>query len=525
MRVRMPGSRRIRSGILAIFCLLIPVVTSGQTPLPPGVEQVLAAPEYKHTLWGLLVVDVATGTTVYELNPDKLFTPASVTKLFSVAAALDGLGADYRFTTPVVQRGEIDAAGELRGDLVLLASGDLSMGGRTLPDGTIAFTNNDHTYANGGDKGELTAPDPLAGLNELARQIAAAGVKRVHGDVLVDDRLFDKETSTGSGPARVNPILINDNLIDLTITPGELGKPAKITVRPATSLIRVDCRLETAAEGTPLATTIRATAPYDLIVGGKIAVGNKPVVRVYEVPNAASFARSLFIEALERAGVTLEASPLVEQGEGALTLPREAYAKLPPVAQLSSPPFSESAKLVLKVSHNLHASTLPMLLASTKNKRTLADGLALQHDFLARVGVDVETISFGGGAGGSQADCVTPRATVQLLQGMRNHPAAQAYRGALPILGVDGTLSETVPVDSPARGKVFAKTGTYYWDNTLNKRYLLTSKALAGYMTTAKNRELAFAVFLNRAHIAKSSDTALAGKALGKICEAIYLEQ
>jgi D-alanyl-D-alanine carboxypeptidase/D-alanyl-D-alanine-endopeptidase (penicillin-binding protein 4) len=509
-------------GLASLWFIPAPPAACAQSALPSAVQQILDAPEYRHSHWGLLVVDLETGESLHELNADKLFAPASVTKLYSVAAALDTLGPSHRFQTPVFRHGNVDAQGTLQGDLVLLASGDLTLGGRTLPDGSIAFTANDHTYANGSEKGQLSSPDPLAGLEDLARQVAAAGIRRIAGDVLVDDRLFDRESSTGSGPVRVSPMLVNDNLIDLTITPTQLGRPAAVAVRPATKLLRVDCRLETAPEGTPLSTTLRATGPHELVLTGKIPVGHRGVLRVHEMPDSTAYARGLFIEALDRAGVAVAASPLAGQPDNALKLTRDAYAQLPQVAVLQSPEFRHAARLCLKVSHNLHASTLPLLLAAHSGKRTLADGLGIQHDVLKRLGVEVDTISFGGGAGGSQADCVTPRATVQLLRAMHRHPAAADYRAALPSLGVDGTLAEVLPAESPAKGQVQAKTGTYFWENTLNRNYLLTSKALAGYMTTAQKRPLVFALFVNRAHIAKASDTAQAGKALARICEALY---
>jgi D-alanyl-D-alanine carboxypeptidase/D-alanyl-D-alanine-endopeptidase (penicillin-binding protein 4) len=507
--------------VCVIACSQFTAVVRASDRLGTEIAAVIHAAEFKHAHWGILVVDAAGGQTVYELNADQLFAPASVTKLFSTAAALETLGADYRFETPVYRRGEVDAAGLLTGDLILLASGDLSFGGRTSADGHIAFTNYDHTYANGNDKGELTDPDPLAGLNELARQVAAAGIRRVKGDVLVDDRLFDKEFGTGSGPHRLTPILINDNLIDLVITPTEPGKPATVTSRPPGARVQIDARVETVPASEPITTTIRAGTGHSIILTGRIPAGHKPLVRVFEVPDAAAHARGLFIEALGRAGVTVDASPLADPPPGALPA-REEVSKLTRVALFTSPPFGESARLILKVSHNLHASTLPLLLAARQGKRTLDDGLHLERDALRRLGVDVDTISFGGGAGGSAADLVTPRATIQLLKTMQTRPDASVYRAALPILGVDGTLSEAVSADSPARGKVLAKTGTYYLDNTMNKRIVLTSKALAGYLTTAGQRELIVALFVNNVHLDKSGDTVRIGKTLGKLCEVIH---
>src|SRR5207248_5812309 len=97
-------------------------------------------------------------------------------------------------------------------------------------------------------------------------------------------------------------------------------------------------------------------------------------------------------------------------------------------------------------------------IAAKHGKRTLAEGLHLQGRILADLGVDVSSISFAGGAGGERADAVTPRATVQLLLAMAKRPEYAAYHAGLPILGVDGTLADAVPADSPARGKVQAKT-------------------------------------------------------------------
>src|SRR5262249_40797117 len=145
--------------------LLLTIAGAGQTPaeekLRADIEQVTNDPHYKTAHWGILIVDLESGQTLYSRNADKLFAPASVTKLYSVAAALDILGADYRFETPVFRRGEPDDQGRLRGDLILKASGDLTMGGRTDGDGHIAFKDHDHVYANGSETAELTEPDPL----------------------------------------------------------------------------------------------------------------------------------------------------------------------------------------------------------------------------------------------------------------------------------------------------------------------------------------------------------------------------
>lgn len=525
--LRLPSRVFVRSGFL-IGTLLVGIQAIGaEEPTPsPGqasttanlvdkINAFIQAPAYKQAHWGLLVLDLKSGESLYEHDADKLFVPASVTKLYSVAAALDALGADYRFETPVYARGEVDASGRLDGDLILVASGDLSLGGRTDEAGHIAYTNADHIY--GGDV-ELTKGDPLAGLNELARQVAAAGVKTVQGDVLIDDRLFDHAEGTGSGPSYLTPIVVNDNLIDLIITPSTAGQPAALECRPASEATQLDARVQTIAADGRTTIDIEPIGNDRIVVRGEIAAGRKPVVRSVDVADAASFARSLLIEALSRAGVRVRASAL-QKNPGDRLPPRENYASLRRVGLLTSPPFSESARLVLKVSHNLHASTLPLLVAAEHGQRTLAEGLRRQHDFLARAGVEVETISFGGGAGGHRADYVTPRATVQLLRYMATRGDSACYRDALPVLGVDGTLAKAVGEKSRARGKVQAKTGTLFWHNAMNDGEILTGKSLAGYLTTSAGRELAFAAFVNNVPGKGPADRERVGRALGELCE------
>jgi D-alanyl-D-alanine carboxypeptidase/D-alanyl-D-alanine-endopeptidase (penicillin-binding protein 4) len=174
------------------------------------------------------------------------------------------------------------------------------------------------------------------------------------------------------------------------------------------------------------------------------------------------------------------------------------------------------------VSHNLYASAMPCLVAASDGKTTVDAGLKIEQKILKELGVDTNAVSFAGGAGGAPADYVSPRATVQLLQGMAKRPEWEAYRAALPVLGVDGTLAEVVKEDSPARGKVSAKTGTLYWYDAANDRYLLKSKALAGTMTTKNGTTLYICLIVNNAPLPTGVTSLREAKVMGKLCEVIY---
>ncbi len=514
----------MRSTLLLLLCLsalvLVPTSPAQADELTDKIQSIITAPEYKGSRWGILAVDLKTKAVVYALNPDMLFAPASVTKLYSCAAALLALGPDRRYQTPVHRRGEVDK-GILKGDLIVVAGGDLTLGGRTTADGKLAFKDHDHIYAGYfSTNTELTDTDPLAGLKELARQVKAAGIVAITGDVLIDDRLFQRERGSGSGPSVVTPIVVNDNLLDLIVTPGEKpGEPATVKVRPETALYSVESKVLTLPWWKTAAISIETSGPGRIRVIGVISANTKPVIRIHSVSDPAQFARGLFIEALRREGIEVKA----DLNMAAAKLPeREDYAQLSHVAGLVSAPLSELLKVTLKVSHNPYASTLPLLIAVKHGKHTLADGMKLQGEVLAKLGVDVQSISLESGAGGGNGDRVSPRVTVQLLTALAARPDFATFESCLPILGVDGTLADVVGKDSPARGKVFAKTGTYTDADLLNQRAYLRSKALGGVMTTASGRKLAFAVFVNDVPLPKGIEPAREGKVLGKICEILY---
>jgi serine-type D-Ala-D-Ala carboxypeptidase/endopeptidase (penicillin-binding protein 4) len=514
-----PWSRLLGLALL-VLCLWTGPLRAADD-LAARIESIITGPDYKHSRWGVLVIDASTQQPVYAHNADMLFAPASVTKLYSCAAALVALGADHRFETPVYRRGEL-ADGQLRGDLILVAHGDLTLGGRTDADGKMVFRDADHTYStwlNG--KTELTDTDPLAGLKALAKQVKDSGIRHIDGDVLIDDRLFAHARGSGSGPDIVTPIVVNDNLLDLVIKPGpEVGAPAGVEVRPQTDFWKVEAQVETGVKNERSAIRVEVVGPHRLKVFGKIAIDARPQVRIHPVEDPAAFARALFIETLRREGVAVLADPL-HPVKAALPTGKE-YADLPRVALLQSPPLSEALKVILKVSHNLYASTLPLLVAVKHGKRTLPEGMRLQRQILADLGVDVGAIALESGAGGGNADRVTPRVTVQLLQALMKRPDFAVYKAALPVLGVDGTLSDAVGKDSPARGKVQAKTGTYGDTDLLNERLLLRAKSLAGIMTTKSGRSLVFAIFVNDVPLPRGVEPSREGKVIGKLCEIIY---
>jgi D-alanyl-D-alanine carboxypeptidase/D-alanyl-D-alanine-endopeptidase (penicillin-binding protein 4) len=493
-----------------------PVAESEGVPagVPEAALEVMKQPQYDNARWSIAVSDLDTGEVLIDLDGDKMAEPASVTKTYSVGAAWLKWGPDHLITTPVKRTGEV-SGGTLDGDLVLVGMGDITLGGRTKPDGTIDYTNLDHNDANPLPGATLTTEDPLAGLDDLAAQVKASGIDTVGGDVVVDDRLFH---GTLAGEP-ISPIVVNQNLIDILVTPGAVGEPAAITMTPAVAPWQVVSQVKTVAEGTDASiSNPESTQPGQITLDGTIAAGSEPVLKVYALEDPATFARTAFIEALGRAGVAVGADPTAANSTVALAT-QDAIAALPSVAEFDSVPLSEQATYILKISYNRGAQTYVCLLAAAAGVDDCSTGISEVGKLWADAGLDIEDASLVDGSG-LNGNFVTPANAVAVQTIMAGRPDAERWKATLPILGVDGSLSD-VQAGSPAAGKVSAKTGTLVGGDELNDRFRLNTKALAGVMETAGGRNLAFAIIMNQGFAAEIDGVFQANDDVGAVAAAI----
>ncbi|MGA8535049.1 MAG: D-alanyl-D-alanine carboxypeptidase [Candidatus Tumulicola sp.] len=227
------------------------------TAVPADIRAVFDKPQYKNSVWGLRVLD---GTRVLvDLNSQRHFFIGSVRKVFSVGQLLNAVGADHTYDTPVYRTGAIDH-GVLHGNLIVVASGDLTMGGRTQPDGTVAVSDWDHNEADSLGNAILTKPNPLAGYATLARAVKAAGITRIAGNVVIDDRLF--KPFLFRGQFNVRPIFVNDDCVDLTIVPGgKVGSLTDVTSRPLSAALKIVNNLHTGGPKTRDTLSVKPTLP------------------------------------------------------------------------------------------------------------------------------------------------------------------------------------------------------------------------------------------------------------------------
>ncbi len=512
-----PGRRVLVMGMLAGFS----VCAWGEVPasVADTIARITAQPRYRHSTWGWSVIERASGAVLLERLSDKLFVPGSIVKTFITATALDSYGTDYRFRTPVYRTGALNR-GVLEGNLVLVAAGDLSLGLRERPDGTLVFHSApeyDHTYANTGLPGPaLVEGDPLAGLDRLARQVRAAGIHEIRSDVVIDDRVFAPFSGWPGG--LISPIWVNENRIDITITPADPGQPAAIDWRPKTAAYTIESAVETVARGRETTLEVDAPKPGVFRLHGRIAAGHGPVLRLGEIAEPAAFARTAFIEALERAGVRVRA-PVTGPNPSHLLPPRDTYRESQRVAEYVSAPLVEVIRLILKVSHGPGADLMACLVAVKAKSRHCEDGLKRAFVLLTGFGVSLDSTFVFDGAGGDERNRTTPAAMTAFLRALAEQPYGAAFRHGLPVLGVDGTLAQTQP-GSPAAGHVQAKTGSRAW-GTPADQILITGLTLVGYAEAKSGRTLVFAVMVRDVPVGSPQDLAAVDADQGAIAAAI----
>lgn len=477
----------VTGGALVLGVLPAAAGTS-DTGVSPQIQAVMDKPQYEHGRWGILSTR-PDGTVTTALDAGQMFIPGSNAKLFTETAVWDRWGPDTRFRTPVhavgARHGKV-----LAGRLVLVGSGDLSLGGRVTKAGGVAWRNFDHADANAVPGAKLTPQNPLKGIKALARQVRESGLRRVR-NVAIDDRLFHSDMDP-----QPTPVMINDNLIDLVITPRRVGRAAKLTYRPHVTTLRVHSQVRTVPASGSTDIKISGSAPGTIRVRGTITAGSDPLVQVAPIADPASFARTAFIQALRRAGVHVVADA---GGTNPAKLPAQRRLdKHNRVAQYVSPPWHDYAKLILKVSLNIGANLGVCLLAVKAGSSDCEAGFAPLRAALAARGVDTTQLVLADGRGGDPADRATPVATVQLLRSWVDEPDFAAFRACLPILGVDGSLAD-VARDFPARGKVFAKTGTMAAADPLNGRLVIQAKALGGFYQDESGQWQSFQVVVDDA--------------------------
>jgi serine-type D-Ala-D-Ala carboxypeptidase/endopeptidase (penicillin-binding protein 4) len=465
-------------------------------------DSALAESHAQKNLWGILIADRDNGETLYELNADKFFTPASNAKIFTTALALSTLGPDFRFHTTLETTGLLGPDGRLTGDLVLVGHGDPDLCNRKFP------------YLEKVER-EGPAEAPLAALVEAA---VAKGLKEVDGDIVADDSYFPYDPypagwSVGdlffTFGAPVSALAFNDNSFSIEVSPTDHeGEAATLRVEPSAAKGSFAHEVNTGpSNGRPDFSVVRQPGPNFILLRGSIPAGHAPIKLDFAMSDPVQVAALALKQTLETHGIKVTGGVRVRHSEPArpfnsanvpagatpntASVPGAPDIDRPPAGKLVladriSPTLLESISVTNKVSQNLHAELFLRTVAREKAGTGSAEaGIWVEQNFLKTIGIADGDIVLSDGSGLSRDDLVTPRAVVQLLRYISQQPWGAGYIATLPIAGVDGTLENRMK-DTVASGRVLAKTGS-----------LEHVRAMSGYATTAGGGHLIFTIFGN----------------------------
>ena len=410
--------------------------------------------------FGVMIVSLSRGDTLFSQNAGEMMQPASTMKLFSTAVALDRFGPEHTFSTDVLRDGVIGPDGTVQGNLYLRADGDPAMSARFFKDANLPMTT-------------------------LARAVAAAGVKKVAGDLVYDATAFDdrripegwKTKYLGAAyAARVSALSLNENLVWVVVSPA--GKVAQVTLEPVTTTIplRSTVRIIGGAGGRIGA---RRASDGGIDVSGTIGSLSGPRRYSLVVDDPAHFTAGALQAGLQNVGVTFGGS--VHAGRTPPTAAKVAAFASPPLSQIVSEMNRESINIVAEL---LFRDAARAVAADGTSSAEI--GLANLRDFLGKkVGADPQAIRVFDGSGLSTLDYLTPRTMIQLLSYAHKGPWSSAYHGSLPVAGESELLRRRMR-GTPAEGNLHAKTGTT--DVVV---------ALGGYVTAKDGEIVAFSFIYN----------------------------
>ncbi|MGQ0540010.1 MAG: D-alanyl-D-alanine carboxypeptidase/D-alanyl-D-alanine endopeptidase [Gemmatimonadaceae bacterium] len=451
-RKRSTKSRRVRSPLL----YTAPV---GSSALSSELSRMLRARTTRGS-WGIAVASLTRGDTLFSYRPDALMVPASVMKLYTTAVAYERLGPRHQLRTEILRTGPMSPDGTVYGDLVLRGGGDPALSWRYM----------------GGDS-------PAAPAELLAAHVAAAGIRRVRGNLIADETAFDARRIplgwpdrylSASYAPRISALSLNENMALVYLTPA--GSRARADLVPPSATMRVINQVRTVAGRR---SRVAATQRDDSTIVVSGTLGRSGGARAYSVmiTHPALFAAGAFRSALAQRGIAIEGDVVVARA------PNDCL----PVATVASLPLAQLAAIMNGESVNHFAELLYHNAARSGDVAGSLDRANFALDSLLTFGAGVApgAVAAADGSGLSTLDRITPRSLAQLLGYAHRATWAADFHASLPVAGRTDLLRRRMR-QTPAAGNLHGKTGT-----------LNDVVSLGGYVRSANGELLAFAFIYN----------------------------
>ncbi len=445
--------------------------------LGAAIDSVINRPQFRRARWGILVEPLSpqqsdrTSTVnqnhaLYRHDAERYFIPASNVKLLTTAAALHQLGSEFRIRTSVY------VSQAVAPNVASAGASSLRVVGRGDP--------------------SLTDVQ----LRELAQQLKRQGVRNVQ-QLVVDDGYFQGDAVNLSWEwedvqadygASVNSLILNQNAVELTLSPQKRGQPLRVSWSDAITAKqwRIENDSVTAEAAAPASVTVTGVLGQPVLrIKGQLAVDAKPESFGLAILDPAEYFLQHFQSVLATEGISVGRASVVS---------KDGTAGERELAAVESPPLSVLLVEINQESNNLYAEALlRSLKASVKrslsagaNSDSADIGLNEMKATLTALGVNPESYVLADGSGLSRKNLVSPEAIAQTLKLMAQTPQASVYRASLPTAGVTGSLQHRF-LNTTAQGNLQAKTGT-----------LSGVSALSGYLDVPGYQPLVVSIMVNQ---------------------------
>jgi len=430
------------------------------------VESVIEENTLRGASWSISFFSLRGDSLMYEYDGARLLIPASLTKLFVTAAALDALGADFQFETPCFRDGPILDTGELRGNLIVQAGGD--------PTPEVKSSR------------YFRAP----ALRAWADSLKDRGVHSISGNLVLRVWPYRLESAAagwevGDVNAGFAPALdgfgFNNNVCHLGVFPAEsLGGPARFVRDPGYAPLHVRSSVTTKnGDSPPWIEMWSLPRDTSVAVIGEIPLHDDGEFLWVPMHDPALYFGCALRDALQQRGISIAGGIIVDRDISVSPTGEPLYVH-------RSPLLKQIISLINKDSDNYSTeyllSAVGVAVTGSPERR---HGLKAVEKFASRCGIQSREISLEDGSGLTRRNVVSAQAVTKLLRAMHRHPESEVFRASLSQSGVDGTLSYRLSTESSAR-RVFGKTGS-----------MTRVSGVAGYAETACGDTVAFAVLCN----------------------------
>jgi serine-type D-Ala-D-Ala carboxypeptidase/endopeptidase (penicillin-binding protein 4) len=443
-------------------------VTSKKSRLQESVLKVAGDNALAHGSLGFYALKVNSGEVIAANNPNQSLIPASTMKAVTTAAALKNFGSKHRFSTFIAHDGEIDAEGNLNGNLYIIGGGDPTIGSEFFYD----------------------KKSKLSFLNDWQNAVSAAGIKTVKGSIIADDRIFSGESVPegwawgdmgnyyGAGPSGLN---IFDNTYEIEFSTGRAGEKAKVKrINPTIPYLELVNEVKGAETTGDNSCIYGSPNSLQRIIRGTIPSNKLSFIVKGSIPDPPLLAAVTFEAHLRSQGI--------EVSGGALTISKAVLQPSPikNILEFKSPPLDSIVYWINIKSLNPYAEILlnHIGLQKLKSGDTNSGAKALL-DFWSSQGIDTKGMFITDGSGLSRSNGVTTKQLAEIMQKMAQSEEFDAFYSSLPIAGRTGSIAGSCR-GTAAENNLRAKSG-----------YLNRVRSYTGYVYNKKGEMVAFAMIMN----------------------------